>query len=111
MGAGGGRNPRRHRRAPVIFVGGTGLYLRALIEGLSDVPPVPEAVRARVRGEAEGRASVDLHAELEARDPATAARLNATDRQRILRALEVLAATGRPIASFLGTRGAGARAG
>ena len=95
---------------PVIFVGGTGLYLRALIEGLSDVPPVPEAVRARVRGEAEGRASVDLHAELEARDPATAARLNATDRQRILRALEVLAATGRPIASFLGTRAAPALA-
>ena len=64
---------------PVIFVGGTGLYLRALIEGLSDVPPVPEAVRARIRAETEGRASADLHAELTARDPETAAR---TQRQR-----------------------------
>ena len=91
---------------PVIFVGGTGLYLRALIEGLSDIPPVPEAERARIRAEAEGRASPDLHAELKARDPESASRLNAGDRQRILRALEVLAATGRPIASFLGARAA-----
>ena len=95
---------------PVIFVGGTGLYLRALTEGLSDVPPVPEAVRARVRAEAEGRASADLRAELEVRDPESASRLNASDRQRILRALEVLAATGRPIASFLGARAAPALA-
>jgi tRNA dimethylallyltransferase len=89
---------------PVIFVGGTGLYFRALTDGLSDVPPVPEAVRAAVRREAEGRASADLHAELGARDPETAARLNASDRQRILRALEVLASSGRPLASFLGAR-------
>jgi tRNA dimethylallyltransferase len=95
---------------PVIFVGGTGLYLRALTEGLSDVPPVPEAVRAQVRAEAEGRASADLRAELEVRDPESASRLNASDRQRILRALEVLAATGRPIASFLGARAAPALA-
>ena len=74
---------------PVFFVGGTGLYLRALTEGLSDVPPVPEAVRARIRAEAEGRASAELHAELKARDPETASRLNASDRQRIVRALEV----------------------
>jgi tRNA dimethylallyltransferase len=95
---------------PVIFVGGTGLYLRALTEGLSDVPPVPEAVRARVRAEAEGRASADLRAELKVRDPESASRLNPGDRQRILRALEVLAATGRPIASFLGARAAPALA-
>jgi tRNA dimethylallyltransferase len=91
---------------PVVFVGGTGLYLRALTEGLSDVPPTPEAVRARIRAEAEGRASADLHAELAARDPETAARLNASDRQRILRALEVMAAAERPLASFLGARAA-----
>ena len=83
---------------PVIFVGGTGLYFRALTEGLSDIPPVPEAVRAEVRAEAEGRATPDLHDELAARDPETAARLNPSDRQRILRALEVVAATGRPLA-------------
>jgi tRNA dimethylallyltransferase len=91
---------------PVVFVGGTGLYLRALTEGLSDVPPTPEAVRARIRAEAEGRASADLHAELAGRDPETAARLNASDRQRIMRALEVMAATDRPLASFLGARAA-----
>jgi tRNA dimethylallyltransferase len=95
---------------PVIFVGGTGLYLRALTEGLSDVPPVPEALRARIRAEAEGRAPAELHAELKARDPETAARLNPNDRQRILRALEVMAATGRPLASFLGARAAPALA-
>ena len=89
---------------PVIFVGGTGLYFRALTEGLSDIPPVPEAVRAAVRSEAEGRATLDLHNDLAARDPKTAQRLNPNDRQRILRALEVLDATGRPLASFLGAR-------
>jgi tRNA dimethylallyltransferase len=91
---------------PVIFVGGTGLYFRALTDGLSDIPPVPEAVRAAVRSKAEGRATGELHAELHARDPETAARLNPSDRQRILRALEVTASTGRPLASFLGARGA-----
>ena len=58
---------------PVIFVGGTGLYFRALTEGLSDIPPVPEAVRAEVRSKAEGRATAELHDELQARDPETAA--------------------------------------
>ena len=53
----------------------------------------------------EGRATPELHDELQARDPETAARLNASDRQRILRALEVMAATGRPLVSFLGARG------
>jgi tRNA dimethylallyltransferase len=96
--------------SPLVFVGGTGLYLRALTEGLSDVPAVPGAVRARIRAEAEGRAACDLHAELRIRDPETAARLNASDRQRILRALEVMAATERPLASFLGARTAPALA-
>ncbi len=90
---------------PVIFVGGTGLYFRALTEGLSDMPPVPEALRVRIRAAAEGRPTPDLHAELAAGDPQTAARLRPSDRQRILRALEVLSATGRPLASFQGARG------
>jgi tRNA dimethylallyltransferase len=91
---------------PVIFVGGTGLYFRALTEGLSDIPPVPEAVRAEVRSKAESRATPELHDELHARDPETAARLNPSDRQRILRALEIMASTGRPLVSFLGARAA-----
>jgi tRNA dimethylallyltransferase len=89
-----------------IFVGGTGLYLRALTLGFSDIPHVPEDVRAEVRAGAEAFESAQLHSQLTARDPATAARLRPSDRQRILRALEVLAATGRPLASFQGARGA-----
>ena len=94
------------RGGPAIFVGGTGLYFRALTRGLSDIPPVPEEVRARVRAEAESLPGATLHAELAARDARSAARLRPGDRQRILRALEVLAATGRPIVSFHGARGA-----
>jgi tRNA dimethylallyltransferase len=89
-----------------VFVGGSGLYFRALTEGLSDVPPVPATVRERIRAEAERRATADLYAELAALDPSTAARLPPSDRQRTLRALEVLEATGRPLASFQGARAA-----
>ncbi len=88
----------------VIVVGGTGLYFRALTEGLSEMPAVPETVRAETRARAEGRATAELHADLAARDPETAARLKPADRQRTLRALEVLAATGRPLVSFHGAR-------
>ncbi len=90
--------------APAIFVGGTGLYFRALTEGLSDMPAVPAAVRAAIRAKAEGRPTADLHAELSALDPATAAASRPSDRQRTLRALEVIAASGRPLASFQGAR-------
>ena len=93
---------------PIIFVGGTGLYFRGLTEGLSEMPAVPEAVRARVRAEAEGRPTPDLHAELAAVDPETGARLRPTDRQRVLRALEVFRATGRPLTAFQGARAASA---
>ena len=83
-----------------IFVGGTGLYFRALLGGLSDIPPVPTEVRARVRSEAEGLTAPDLHARLARLDPQTAKRLRPSDRQRILRALEVFAATGRSLAEW-----------
>ncbi len=83
-----------------IFVGGTGLYFRALTQGLSDIPPVPAEVRTRVRGDAEGIATPDLHARLADADPLTATRLRSSDRQRILRALEVFAATGRSLAEW-----------
>ena len=91
---------------PVIFAGGTGLYFRALTEGLSDMPDVPDRVRAATRERAERRPTAELHAELESLDPVTASRLKPSDRQRTLRALEVLAAAGRPLASFQGQRGA-----
>ena len=94
---------RAARRLP-IFVGGTGLYFKALVEGLSDIPAVPDAVRERVRAAAEGRDSAALHAELAGRDPAMALRLRPSDRLRILRALEVVEATGQSLAAFQGRR-------
>ena len=83
-----------------IFVGGTGLYFKALTQGLSAMPPVPAEVRARVRGEAEGSSTPELHAKLAAVDPRTAAALRSSDRQRVIRATEIFAATGRPLAEW-----------
>ena len=80
-----------------ILVGGTGLYFRALTQGIADIPAVPPAVREAVRGAAEGVATPALHARLAGVDPVVAGRLAPADRQRILRALEVEAATGRPL--------------
>ena len=86
-------------RVPIV-VGGTGLYFRALLQGLSPVPPVDPETRAYWRGEAVRRPASELHALLLARDPATAARLMPTDPQRIVRALEVLESTGRSLAEW-----------
>ena len=83
-----------------IVVGGTGLYFKALLEGLSPIPAVPDAVREHWRGEAKRLEPAELHAVLAARDRATAARLAPTDRQRVTRALEVLDATGRGLADW-----------
>ncbi len=87
-----------------IVVGGTGLYFKALTQGLSHIPPVPPDLRMRIRAEAEGLAPDVLHARLAARDPATAALVRPTDPQRILRAWEILEATGRPLSSFQALR-------
>jgi tRNA dimethylallyltransferase len=85
---------RASGRLPVV-VGGTGLYFKALLEGLSPVPEIPAEVRERWRAAAEAGAA--LHPILAARDPAMAARLNPSDTQRIVRALEVWEATGRSL--------------
>ena len=87
-----------------VVTGGTGMYFRAALYGLSDIPAVPDDVRARVRAASAGKTPPALHAELAALDPETAARLRPSDPQRILRALEVFAATGRPLACFQGPR-------
>jgi tRNA dimethylallyltransferase len=89
----------RTGRVPIV-VGGTGLYFKALTQGLSNIPAVPAEIRAGLRQEAELLSPADLHAKLAARDPQTAARLRPTDPQRVLRALEVLEATGQPLAAF-----------
>ncbi len=95
----------------LIFVGGTGLYFKALLEGLSRIPPVPQAIRDRLRTETDHCATPDLYDELRDRDPETARPLKLNDRLRILRALEVLAATGQPLASFRGQKQPGPLAG
>ena len=95
---------------PLVFVGGTGLYFRALTAGLSDIPTVPEEVRTQVRAAAERRETPDLHAELARLDPASAARLRPSDRQRLLRALEVVCATGQSLTAFQNRRAAPALA-
>jgi tRNA dimethylallyltransferase len=80
-----------------IFIGGTGLYFKALTAGLSVVPPIPAEVREDVRARLEGNGVEALHAELARRDPQAAERLNLRDRTRIARALEVVEATGRSL--------------
>lgn len=83
-----------------ILVGGTGLYFKALTQGLSAVPPTPEEIRTAVRARCDAEGSEALHAELSRRDPATAGRIKPGDRMRIARALEVLEATGRSLADW-----------
>jgi tRNA dimethylallyltransferase len=87
---------RVQRRRP-IFVGGSGLYFKALTRGLSAVPPIPPQVREDVRARLERDGVEALHAELAQRDPAVAERLKPRDRTRIARALEVVEATGRSL--------------
>ncbi|MCC4611668.1 tRNA (adenosine(37)-N6)-dimethylallyltransferase MiaA [Xanthomonas campestris pv. esculenti] len=80
-----------------ILAGGTGLYFRALLEGLSQLPEADPTVRAAIAAEAEQLGWAGLHAQLAHVDPIAAARIHATDPQRIQRALEVYRVSGRPI--------------
>ena len=86
-----------------LLVGGTMLYIKALIEGLDDLPLADPAVRADIEEEAHDRGWPALHAELALVDPPTAQRLPPHDSQRIARALEVWRITGKPLSSFFGT--------
>jgi tRNA dimethylallyltransferase len=80
-----------------IFVGGTGLYFKALTRGLSAVPAIASDVRESIRARLERDGVEALHAELARRDPASAGRVRPRDRIRIARALEVVEATGRSL--------------
>ena len=91
-------------RRPII-VGGTGLYFKALLEGLSPVPAIAEDVRAYWRAQAEALGPAQLHDALAKRDPEMAARLRPSDPQRVTRALEVLEATGQSLAVWQQTPG------
>jgi len=90
---------RAEHRLP-IFVGGSGLYFKALTRGLSAVPPIPAEFRESVRARLERDGVEALHAELGLRDPASAQRLKPRDRARIARALEVVEATGRALTDW-----------
>lgn len=91
---------RSRRRRPVV-VGGSGLYLRALLEGISPVPPGDRQVRAGLRERLEREGLGPLYQELRARDPETAGRLPPGDTQRILRALEVVEVSGTPLSEWI----------
>jgi tRNA dimethylallyltransferase len=91
-------------RLPVL-VGGTGLYFKALLEGLAPVPDIPADVRTYWRDQAAMLGAEDLYGELASRDPAMASRLKLTDVQRVVRALEVIDATGTSLAEWQGGGG------
>ncbi|HEY2444140.1 MAG TPA: tRNA (adenosine(37)-N6)-dimethylallyltransferase MiaA [Rhizomicrobium sp.] len=90
---------RERGRLP-IFVGGSGLYFSALTRGLANIPPVPDAVRRKVRARRALLGADAFFAEFAARDPKSAARLRASDTQRVLRAAEVLEASGQSISEW-----------
>jgi tRNA dimethylallyltransferase len=93
-------NEARTQGQTPIIVGGTGLYFLALLEGLSPVPEIPTDTRRYWRETAAQSPVGELHQQLTARDPETAARLAPADTQRITRALEVLDATGRSLTDW-----------
>ena len=88
----------RGKRA--LFVGGTALYLKALLRGLFEGPGADADARARLEAEAESAGDLALHARLATVDPPTAAWLHPNDRRRVIRALEVFELTGRPLSTL-----------
>jgi tRNA dimethylallyltransferase len=90
---------RQRGRLPLV-VGGTGLYVRALLHGLADVPEVPESTKESLAQRLARDGLPALYELLQAKDPVLAARLEPSDTQRILRGLEVFLATGQPLSSF-----------
>ena len=84
----------------VIFTGGSGLYVQAVTDGLDELPSVPPEVRARLHAELAAHGLPPLVAELAATDPVAHARIDQQNPQRVVRALEITRATGRPFSSF-----------
>jgi len=87
----------RSRNVLPILTAGTGLYLRALLEGLADAPQRSEEIRTRLRHKAEQRGSAHLHRALARLDPESAARISAADTQKVIRAIELRLLTGKPV--------------
>jgi tRNA dimethylallyltransferase len=97
------------RRMLPLLVGGTGLYLRTLLQGLCEAPPSDPLVRARLRDEAREQGHEQVYARLVLVDPHTAAKLHPHDTSKILRALEVYDQSGFPLSSFQAKHGFGER--
>ena len=95
---------REQGRMPIL-VGGTGLYFKVLLEGLSPVPGIPTEIRDLWRRRADTVTAQVLHDELSVRDPIMATRLQPSDPQRLVRALEVINATGVSLADWQGVAG------
>lgn len=91
-----------------VIVGGTGLYLKALTEGLSAMPEIPPEIRAAAMARQKEIGNPGFHAELASRDPVMGARLNPNDTQRLIRAWEVLDATGESLSVWQSLPPAGA---
>jgi tRNA dimethylallyltransferase len=88
------------RKIVPILTAGTGLYLRALLEGLADAPQRSEEIRARLRRKIEQRGSAHLHRALARLDPESAARISAADTQKIIRVIELRLLTGKPVSEI-----------
>ena len=100
---------RRRSKLPILAAG-TGLYLRALLEGLADAPTRSEELRDRLRRSAKQRGPVHLHKILARLDPASAARIAPRDAQKIIRAIEMRILAGKPVAEvFRASHGASRR--
>ncbi len=93
------------QKRPAVIVGGTGLYFRALLGGIDAMPEVPAEIRDALRRRMAEEGPERLHGELAQIDPAAAARIRPTDPQRIVRALELNAATGLPLDAIQTGRG------
>jgi len=89
------------RKKRPLILGGSGLYLRALLEGISPIPPTSPEIRLELRQRLEGQGLESLRQQLADLDAIMAGRLRAGDTQRILRALEVVLSTGRPLSAWL----------
>jgi len=88
------------RNKTVVAVGGTALYIKALLYGLFEGPGTDEQIRSRLKEQADAQGIDQLHRRLKEIDPEAAARIHPNDAKRIIRALEVYESTGRPISSF-----------
>ena len=88
------------RNKPIVAVGGTAMYIKALLHGLFDGPGSDETIRARLKQQGDAEGLLQLHKRLVAVDPEAGERIHPNDEKRIIRALEVFELTGKPISCF-----------